>query len=401
MLEFNALPVIYELCYAAENVLSHNGFLKELVIIFFAVKILGHFSVKLGQPSIFGKLLVGLILGPSFLNILHANIVLKELSQLGVLLLMFLAGLETNLSDLKSTAFPSLLTAVGGVILPLAGGTAMGLLSGYDFNISLFIGVVLVATSVSISVQTLLELNRLNSKEGLTILGAAVIDDILGLAILSMVMSITLGGAEVTLLGMVVLKTIAFFIFALLAGYLIIPVIMFLASKVLVTEGKLTFSLIIVFMLSLAAEYLGLAGIVGAYFAGIMLSRGSYRQELTEKVEAFGHSFFFPIFFVSIGVVADINSLTDQLIIFTAVMSVIAVFTKLIGSGMGAFLGGFGVSSALAIGAGMVSRGEVALIVSHIGLTAGLLSIDLYTSLVSVTIFTTMITPILIKSFFR
>ncbi|MFZ7104902.1 MAG: cation:proton antiporter [Peptococcaceae bacterium] len=398
---FSAWGIVNDLGYALTEILNKNGFLKELVIIFFTVKVLGHISIKFGQPSLFGQLLVGVILGPSVLDILHTNIILKELAQVGVLMLMFLAGLETDLADFKKTAIPSLFVAVGGVILPLVGGTVYGFISGYAYNVSVFIGVVLVATSVSISVQTLRELERLRSPEGCTILGAAVIDDILGLIILSIVLSLTIGGEEITVIGVVILKIIAFFIFATIAGYIIVPLMMFMASKILVSEGKLTFALIIVFILSLAAEYLGLAGIVGAYFAGIMIGRNKARQEITQKIEALGHAFFFPIFFVSIGIIADINSVTGELVKFSLMISFIAVFSKILGSGLGAFLSGFSLKSSAGIGAGMVSRGEVALIVANIGLTAGLLTIDLYTVLVAVTIITTVITPVLLKAVFR
>lgn len=395
------LAIFYQLTYAFENILAQNGFLKELVIIFFAVIILGHLSVKFGQPSLFGKLLVGIILGPSILNILHSNIILKELAQVGVLMLMFLAGLETNIPEFRKSIVSSFFTAIGGVFLPLGAGLGYGLLSGYSFNVALFIGVILVSTSVSISVQTLREIGKLRSREGFTILGAAVIDDVLGLIILSMVLALTVGGEEISILTLVILKIIVFFIFAVISGYFIVPLLFTLASKILVTEGELTFAIIIVFIFSIFAEYLGLAGIVGAYFAGIMISKTGNKFNLLEKVEAIGQSFFFPIFFVSIGVIADINSLTGHLLIFTIVTSIIAVITKVIGAGAGALITGFNLKSSLGIGAGMVSRGEVALIVANIGFGSGLLSTDLYTAMVTITIVTTVITPLLIKMVFN
>lgn len=395
------LAIFYQLTYAFKNILVQNGFLKELVIIFFAVIILGHLSVKFGQPSLFGKLLVGIILGPSILNILHSNIILKELAQVGVLMLMFLAGLETNIAEFRKSIVSSFFTAIGGVFLPLGAGLGYGLLSGYSFNVALFIGVILVSTSVSISVQTLREIGKLRSREGFTILGAAVIDDVLGLIILSMVLALTVGGEEISILTLVILKIIVFFIFAVISGYLIVPLLFALASKILVTEGELTLALIIVFIFSIFAEYLGLAGIVGAYFAGIMISKTGNKFNLLEKVEAIGQSFFFPIFFVSIGVMADINSLTGHLLIFTIVTSVIAVITKVMGAGAGALITGFNLKSSLGIGAGMVSRGEVALIVANIGFGSGLLTTDLYTAMVTITIVTTVITPLLIKMVFN
>lgn len=394
-------PMLNDLLYGLMWVLNEKSFLKELVVIFFAVIILGHISLKMGQPSLLGQLLVGVILGPSFLNLLHPTVIIGELAQVGVLLLMFLAGMETDLTEVKGNILPSLLTAVGGVTLPLIGGAAFGILVGYEYNTSLFIGIVLVATSVSISVQTLRELNRLKSPEGSTILGAAVIDDILGLVILSIILSLTIGGQEISIVGILIIKIIAFFIFAFIAGYLLVPIILFIGSKILVPEGKLTFSLIILFLSSLIAEYLGLAGMVGAYFAGLMIGRNKSKFEIIEKTEILGHCFFFPIFFVSIGITANVNSISGELLFSAVIISLIAVFSKILGSGLGAYLGGFNLRSSAGIGAGMISRGEVALIVANIGLTKGLLSIDLYTILVAVTLFTTLITPVFLKVVFR
>lgn len=398
---YTTFAFLYELSYALSILLQKNSLLKDLVVIFFAAKAVGHLSVMLGQPSIFGQLLVGIILGPAVLDILHPNTLLKELAQLGVLMLMFLAGLETNLREFKKGIIPSFFTALGGVILPFAGGVLFSILNGYSLNISLFIGVVLVSTSVSISVQTLRELNRQNSREGVTILGAAVIDDILGLVVLSMVLALVTGGEEITILGIVMVKILAFFVLAVIAGLFVVPLIMFIASRLRVREGSLTFALIIVFILALAAEYLGLAGIVGAYFAGMMVSRTGFKHELIGKVEALGYSFFFPVFFVSIGLAADITSLKGGILIFTVITTFIAVFTKVVGSGMGALMGGFSPRSSLVIGAGMVSRGEVALIIANIGIGCGLLTTDLYTSMVVVTIFSTVITPVLIKGILK
>jgi Kef-type K+ transport system membrane component KefB len=401
LLTYSTFAFLYELGHALLVLLAKNHFLKDLVIIFLAAKAMGHLSVLFGQPSIFGQLLVGIILGPAVLNILHPNLLLNQLAQLGVLMLMFLAGLETNLREFTKNTISSFFTASGGVILPFISGALLALMCGYTLNIALFIGVVLVSTSVSISVQTLRELNRMQSKEGITILGAAVIDDILGLIILSMVLALATGGEEFTIISIIIIKIIAFFILAIFAGYFLVPFIMFLASKVLVREGRLTFALIIVLTLSMAAEYLGLAGIVGAYFAGIMVGRMGFRGELISKVEAIGYSFFFPVFFVSIGLVADITSLKGSLLIFTIIMTLIAVFTKIFGAGLGALCCGFSTRSSLAIGAGMVSRGEVALIIANIGLASGLLTTDLYTVMVVVTIITTIITPVLIKLTFK
>lgn len=396
---------ILELLLPSERVLEKTAFLKELIIIFIAIKVIGHLSKKIGQPSVFGKLLVGIILGPSIFGILHPNHMLHELAEVGVILLMFLAGLETDVEEFKKSAFPSTLVAVGGVVLPMLSGAFVAHSYGYDWKISIFIGTVLVATSVSISVQTLRELGKLQTKEGLTILGAAVIDDVLGLITLSVVLSLTLGGG-VGVLAITILfaKLFAFFGMTIIIGVFAMPKILNFAARLTTSQGVLTFALIIALAFAVLAEYFGLAGIVGAYLAGIMVSLTEYQHHIYEKVETVGFSFFVPIFFVNIGVAADVSGLfigSNTLIIFTIIITVLAVLSKIIGSGLGAKLSGFSWKNSVGIGSGMVSRGEVALIVSSIGLNSGIITAHIFTSLIVMTIVTTVATPPLLKVVFK
>src|SRR5690606_17737188 len=184
---------IWEALQNAVESSSGYYFLFKLAIIILAVKVVGHLSVKIGQPSVFGKLLVGIILGPSILNLIHPNPLISELAEIGVILLMFLAGLETDFDEFKKNAFASTTVAIGGVVLPFLGGMGLSILFGFDTTVSIYLGVLLVATSVSISVQTLRELGKLKSREGVTILGAAVLDDVLGIIILSAVLGLSAG----------------------------------------------------------------------------------------------------------------------------------------------------------------------------------------------------------------
>ncbi len=377
-------------------------FIAQLIIIIFSVKVAGHISKKLGQPALLGKLLVGVILGPSLLGWVEFDQIFKELAGLGVLVLMFLAGLETDVSEFQRNIIPSTLAALGGVILPLLLGTAFPFFIGFSFKTSIFIAVILVATSVSISVQTLRELRKLNSSEGMTILGAAVIDDILGLIILSLVLGLGLGQEAVEILGlMLVLKIAGFFLLALVLGYTLVPVIMGWSAKVLATEGILTFALIIALVFALISQYFGLAGIVGAYIGGIMVKRTKYSYQLIQGIETLGNSFFFPLFFFSVGINVDITALKGGVVLFTIIMSLIAIFTKVVGSGLGTLLAGFNLRSSLIIGSGMISRGEVALIVANIGLKEGIISVELFTAMIMVTLITTVITPPLLKLAFN
>ena len=236
----------------------------------------------------------------------------------------------------------------------------------------------------------------------MTILGAAVIDDILGLIILSLVLGLGLGQEAVEILGlMLVLKIAGFFLLALVLGYTLVPVIMGWSAKVLATEGILTFALIIALVFALISQYFGLAGIVGAYIGGIMVKRTKYNYQLIQGIETLGNSFFFPLFFFSVGINVDITALKGGVVLFTIIMSLIAIFTKVVGSGLGTLLAGFNLRSSLIIGSGMISRGEVALIVANIGLKEGIISVELFTAMIMVTLITTVITPPLLKLAFN
>ncbi|GGE14902.1 sodium:proton antiporter [Marinithermofilum abyssi] len=383
-------------------------FILELIIILASVKIAGHFSKKIGQPSVFGELLVGILLGPAVLGWItvdpkHPGLI-KELAEIGVILLMFLAGLETDVEEFKKTAYGSSLVAVGGVIFPLIAGFGVGLAFDYNTSTSIFIGTLLVATSVSISVQTLRELGKLQTKEGVTILGAAVLDDVLGIIILSIVMGFTSGSGEgSSVAGLVLLlgKIIFFFLLTVLLGKKVLPpFFQWISSKLMSTEALLTFGIVTALGFAFMAETFGLAGIVGSYFAGLMLSLTQYRVELFEKVEIVSFSFFVPVFFVSIGVTANVSNMDTDILTMMIILTLVAILTKVIGAGLGAKLAGFNNRSSLGIGAGMIARGEVGLIVASIGLSRGLIDNELFTVTVIIVLATTLVTPPLLKAVF-
>ncbi|MGI6555613.1 MAG: cation:proton antiporter [Bacillota bacterium] len=393
---------LLEMFQPSASAIDKTEFILTVIIVLVAVKLAGDLSVRLGQPSVFGKLLVGLIVGPSLLGIVHETEMIKELSELGVLLLMFIAGVETDLQEFLKSAKSAALAAVLGVIAPLAAGYFLAVVYGYDWATALFVGTIMVATSVSISVQTLRELGKLQTREGFTILGAAVIDDILGLVTLSVVLGLTLGqGGGLAGVGVICLKVVIFFAIAILVGMTIIPRLLKLASRLGVTVPVLTTGIVIALAYGAGAELMGMAGIVGAYLAGLMISMTPYQHEMYEGVESVGYSFFIPFFFVSIGLAADISGLTGGLLVFTVICTVLAVLTKVVGCGAGAMLSGLNFKSSMAIGAGMVARGEVALIISKIGLDSGLIGEALFTSMIVVTIVTTVATPPLLRLLFK
>lgn len=369
----------------------------QLAIIMIASKIAGDVSVKLGQPSVLGKLLIGIILGPAVLGIITATDTLEELSQIGVILLMFIAGLETDLDEFKRSGKAATLVGISGIIVPLAGGYFAGVMMGMDLIGALFLGLLLSATSVSISVQALKELNKLKSREGATILGAAVIDDVLVIVALAFLMSMA-GGGEIHL-GWVILKKVLFFAGAIFVAWKVVPWVMKKFAPLKVTETVISAALIICFVYAYFAELTGVAAIIGAYIAGVAISLTDYKHQVFEKVETISYSIFVPVFFTFIGVKASFNGITENIGLILG-LSVLAILTKLIGAAVGAKLARFNWGSSLGIGAAMVSRGEVALIIASIGLETKLVSQELFGILVVVVLVTTIVTPPLMKLFF-
>lgn len=369
----------------------------QLAIILIASKVAGDISVKLGQPSVLGKLLIGILLGPSVLGIVNNTDILQEISQIGVILLMFIAGLETDIDEFKRTGKPSLFVGVAGIIVPFSLGYLAGVMLNLPVFEAVFLGLLLSATSVSISVQALKEMGNLKTREGATILGAAVIDDVLVIIALAFVMSFA--GGDVNL-GMVVLKKFVFFAGAILIGWKLVPWFLKRFAHLRVSETVISAGLIICFLYAYLAESAGVAAIIGAYIAGVAISVTPYKHEVFEKVETLGYSIFVPVFFTSIGVTAEFIGITQNLGLIAG-LSVLAIATKLVGAALGAKLSGFAWRSSWGIGAAMVSRGEVALIISAIGLENGLLNKEMFAVIVVVVLVTTIVTPPMMKLFFK
>ncbi|MBY0090331.1 cation:proton antiporter [Priestia aryabhattai] len=369
----------------------------QLAIILVFSKIAGDISVKLGQPSVLGKLLVGILLGPSVLGLVTETETLKEFSQLGVILLMFIAGLETDVDEFKRTGKASTLVGIGGIIFPLLVGCLAGILLGLTIMQSWFLGLLLSATSVSISVQALKEMNQLKSREGTTILGAAVIDDVVVIIALAFLMSFA--GGDINL-SVVILKKVLFFAGAIVVGWKLVPWFLNRFSSLKVTEAVTSSALIICFVYAYLAEYTGVAAIIGAYIAGVSISVTKFKHEVFDKVETISYSIFVPVFFTSIGVTAQFSGIMENIGLIV-LLSIVAILTKLIGASIGAKLAGFNWNSSLGIGSAMISRGEVALIIAAIGLESKLLTQDMFAVIVVVVLVTTIVTPSMMKWFFK
>ena len=373
-------------------------FILQIVIVLLATKIAGHFSVRLGQPSVLGKILIGIIIGPAMLGWITNNEVMHTFSEIGVILLMFLAGLETDLEDLNANMKGAILVAVGGVIMPIAISYPLALAFDLTQGQAIFVGLTLAATSVSISVQTLSEIGWLKSKEGSALLGAAVLDDIIVVVLLAIAMSFLIG--DDVSIPMLIGGKVFFFILLFVVAKWVIPPFLKLFSRLKVTEALLSGALISCFALAYIGEhYFGIAAIIGAFFMGIAIGRTEFKETVEHKVEPIASGIFVPFFFVSIGLSVTFAGISEN-IWFLVVFSIVAILTKLIGSGLGAKIAGFGWKSSIGIGAGMISRGEVALILAGMGLSSGLLPAEDYTPMVIVIIVTTLVTPPLLKGIF-
>lgn len=374
-------------------------FVLYLMLIILFTKLAGDLSVRLGQPAVLGKLIVGIILGPAVLGWVQDGEFIHYISEIGVLLLMFIAGLETDLDQLRKNWKSAFAVAVGGILLPLIGGFAIGEMFGFSYQNALFMGVILSATSVSISVQVLKDMNKLNTREGSTILGAAVVDDILVVILLAVLMSFFGTGADVSI-SLLIGKKVLFFAVAIVVGWFVVPRVMKWMAPLKVTEAVISAALMICFAFAYFAEIMGMAGIIGAFAAGIAISQTSFKHTVESKLEPIAYSIFVPVFFVSIGLSVSFEGVGSQ-IGFVILLTVIAVLTKLLGGGLGARLTGFNNHSAAIIGSGMISRGEVALIIAATGLQSGLLQQQYFTSVIIVVIVTTLVTPPLLKFMFR
>lgn len=377
-------------------------FLLSLAVILLATKALGVLSERVHMPQVVGALVAGVLLGPSVFGFVSETDFLVKTSEIGVIMLMFLAGLDTDLAELKKTGFASFVIAVIGAVLPLIGGTICyeiffkDVADPMDFLKALFIGVVLTATSVSITVETLREMGKLKGKVGTAVLGAAVIDDILGIIVLTVIT----GFADPSVKPIRVMGNIAlFFVFIAIIGIIFYKA--FQKMDIIWSNHRrlAIVSLAFCFILSYIAEvFFGIADITGAYFAGIILCNIlDLREYVAKKINIMNYMFFAPIFFSSIGIKTNLEGFTSEIAAFSIVLLTIAILTKVLGCGLGAKLFKFTNHEALAVGVGMISRGEVALIVAQKGAAAGLINTDLFPAIVLVVVVTTLVTPILLK----
>lgn len=387
-------------------------FLLDIAIILASTKILGLFTKKVNMPQVVGALLAGVILGPACVGVLTETDMIQNMAELGVIVLMFCAGMETDIEELKRSGKASFVIALLGVIVPLVVGGGVAYLfinNGYIdtsdvtssvFLQSVFIGVILTATSVSITVETLKELGKLKTKSGNAILGAAIIDDILGIIALTIVTSLADTSVNIAV---VLFKIVLFFVFCGVVGV----IVYYAFKKWCEISGKgmhrhAIIAFVICLVMAFCAEHLfGVADITGAFFAGLIISMTQKDQFIASKFDVLSYLLLSPIFFASIGLKVELPKMGPAIIAFAAVITIVALLTKIIGCGLGAKVCGYKNYQALRIGVGMISRGEVALIVASKGAAVGLMSNNIMGPIIIVVVITTIITPILLKPVFN
>ncbi len=375
---------------------------RDLALIIIFAKSFGILARKCKAPQVVGEIIAGLIIGPSVLGLVQQSDFLVDMAEVGVVLLMFSAGLETDLKELLKTGPVAFLIACAGVIVPLIGGTLfyMGFYGAAPwgsekFYTAVFMGVIMTATSVSITVQSLKELGKLKGKVGTTILSAAIIDDVIGIIVLTFVIGFKNPGSSPS---GVIVSTLLFFIAAFIVGIVAFRIFKKLDELYPHTQRIPILSLALCFFFSYAAEYFfGIADITGAYVAGIVLCSIQDSSYIDRKMDVSSYMIFGPIFFASIGFKTSIEHLNGSLLLFSAGFVAVALLAKIIGCGLMAKICRFHFLDSVKIGVGMMTRGEVALIVAQRGLAAGMLTPEYFTSVILLIIVSSIMTPILLK----
>lgn len=376
-------------------------YLVSIAIILLSTKIFGGLTEKIKLPQVVGALIAGVVIGPAVFGIVQDTAFLDEVAELGVIILMFMAGLDTDLNQLKKKGVSYLVIAIFGVVIPLVGGF---LSYFWYFNINpgdgqsvlkaIFIGVILTATSVSITVEALRELGHLTGKVGNAILGAAIVDDVIGIIILTVITSFRDSSISISV---VLIKIVLYFAIMLVFGLIITAGARMLDLKTDRRQITVYVFALVLIVAYISEKYVGIADITGAYLIGMIFSKFSIRNEIVKKMNVLSYLFFSPIFFASVGLKTKLDSFSTSMIVFSVIILLVAIFTKIVGAGIGAKLCKYSTKDSLNIGIGMVSRGEVALIVAQKGHKLGFIDNNMFSPIVLMVVITTILTPILLK----
>lgn len=381
---------------------SEYTYLLLLAIILLSTKILGLATEKIHMPQVVGALLAGIILGPSGFGVLESTDFLVKTAEIGVIMVMFLAGIDTDLNEMKETGLQACVIAVMGVFVPMLFCGAVyyfffaDQFTVYNLLKASFVGSIFSATSVGITVETLNEMGKLKTKTGTTLLSAALIDDILGIVVLSVLTGFSSGEGDP---GMVLLKILLFFVFVLGVGLIMMRIFRYISEEHWHSRRVAVWAFAFCLMMAYCAEALfGVADITGAFFAGlIMCNVAKSRKFVAKKFTVTSYMIFTPVFFASVGMKTDLGSMTSDVIIFALVLVVAAVISKIIGCGFAAKISGMTGHESLVCGIGMVARGEVALMVAQKGINAGMIDPVILPAIVLSVICCALLTPVLLK----
>jgi Kef-type K+ transport system membrane component KefB len=396
------MKVKYEIGNGERKEMDTLEMLRTLAIILISSKLFGLLARDLKAPQVAGEIIAGLLIGPSLLNLVSQNDFLAGMAEIGVILLMFSAGLETDIEKLKKSGLKAAIIAIAGVTVPLVLGTLL-YMGFYGFSApgtssfiqAVFIGTILTATSVSITVQVLKELGKVSTEVGTTIMSAAIIDDVIGIVVLTAVLGLRDPSAD---LGAVCIKTVAFFALSVVVGIIIFKIMKIVDRRWPHTRRIPIIGMSLAFILAYIADrYFGVADITGAYVAGIILSSLEDSSYIDRKMDISSYMIFGPIFFTGIGLKTDFSTLDLSIMLFSVGFVGVALITKIVGCGLMAKICKFSAHDSLKIGIGMMTRGEVALIVSQKGLSVGLLDPIYFTAVILLIIVSSISTPILLK----
>ncbi|WP_026519963.1 cation:proton antiporter [Butyrivibrio sp. FCS006] len=379
--------------------------LRDLFIIIVMAKLFGLIARRLHAPQVAGEIIAGLLIGPTLLNLVNPSDFLSGMAEIGVILLMFSAGLETDIDKLKKSGLKATILACTGVGVPLVFGTLLYMAfygvatpGSTEFIKALFIGTILTATSVSITVQVLKELGKISTEVGTTIMSAAIIDDVIGIVVLTAVLGLKDPNAN---LAAVCLKTVAFFALSVVVGIIIFKIMSKAEAKWPHTRRIPIMGLALAFAMSYVADkYFGVADITGAYVAGIILSSLDNSEYIDRKMDINSYMLFGPVFFASVGLQTNLRSVDMTILAFSAAFVVVGLLGKVIGCGIVAKLLKYNTSDSLKIGVGMMTRGEVALIVAQRGLKADIVDSRYFTAVILLIILSSILTPIILKAIY-
>ena len=376
--------------------------LKDLAIIIIAAKLFGILARKCKAPQVVGEIIAGLLIGPSILGLVDQSDFILQMAEIGVILLMFSAGLETDLKELMKTGPIAALIACAGVFIPLVLGAFYYMVfygfapwGSNEFYEAVFIGTILTATSVSITVQSLKEMGKLKGRVGTTILSAAIIDDVIGIIVLTFVIGFKNPDSKPST---VVVNTILFFVLAVGVGFISYKIFKWIDKRYPHTRRIPIAGLAYCFIMSYVAEqYFGIADITGAYVAGIILCSINDSEYIERKIDINSYMLFGPVFFASIGLKTDLNDVTGGILLFAVGFVIVGLISKIVGCGLMARICRFKGKDALKIGVGMMTRGEVALIVAQKGLSMNLIDPVYFTAVILLIIVSSISTPIVLK----